>query len=308
MQFLSPILPQINRETDMKLIVGSAGGSKSVFLVRGDDAYDLGTVFPAIGQDLSALIEDPALMLAIAAAGDLGAAVPVDAITPALPVARPDAIICLGLNYVEHIKEGGYDIPDYPALFMRSRSSVMAAGAPLVRPACSDKLDYEAELMLIVGKGGRHISREDALDHVFGYTVFNDGSVRDYQRKTHQWTPGKNFDDTGAIGPFVVTPDDLPEGAAGLKIESRVGAEILQSSNTGNMIWSAADAIAIISQYTTLTPGTLIALGTPPGVGHAKKPPRWLKPGEVVEVEIEGIGICANPIVDEVALTVTAAR
>ena len=185
----------------------------------------------------------------------------------------------------------------------------MAAGAPLVRPTCSDKLDYEAELMIVVGKGGRHISEADALDHVFGYTVFNDGSVRDYQRKTHQWTPGKNFDNTGAVGPYVVTPDDLPTGAAGLKIESRVGSEILQSSNTGNMIWSVAQTIATISEYTTLEPGDLIAMGTPPGVGHAKKPnPRWLVPGEVVDIEIEGIGICSNPIVDEKDRIVAAAE
>ena len=183
---------------------------------------------------------------------------------------------------------------------MRSKASIMAAGKPLVRPTCSEKLDYEAELMLIVGKGGRHISEADALDHVFGYTVFNDGSVRDYQRKTHQWTPGKNFDNTGAIGPFVMTPDEVPEGAAGLKIESRVGDEILQSSNTANMIWGVRKIIAIVSEYTTLAPGDMIAMGTPPGVGHAKKPnPRWLVPGETVEIEIEGIGICASPIVDE---------
>ena len=129
--------------------------------------------------------------------------------------------------------------------------------------------------------------------------MFNDGSVRDYQRKTHQWTPGKNFDDTGAIGPFVVTPDELPEGATGLKIESRVGDEILQSATTSDMMWSVAKTIATISEYTTLEEGDLIAMGTPPGVGHAKTPPRWLRPGEVVEVEIEGIGICASPIVDE---------
>ena len=135
---------------------------------------------------------------------------------------------------------------------------------------------------------------------MFGYTVFNDGSVRDYQRKTHQWTPGKNFDDTGAIGPFTVTPDELPEGAAGLKIESRVGDEILQSSNTANMIWNVRKVIATISEYTTLEPGDLIAMGTLPGAGHGKKPkPRWLKPGETVEIEIEGIGICASPIIDE---------
>ena len=225
---------------------------------------------------------------------------PVASITPALPIEAPGKIICLGLNYIDHIKEGGYDIPDYPALFMRGHNSIMAAGAPMIRPPCSHKLDYEAELMFIIGKGGRYISEADALDHVFGYTVFNDGSLRDYQRKTHQWTPGKNFDDTGAIGPVVVTPDELPAGAAGLKIESRVGDEILQSSNTANMIWSVARTIEIISEYTTLEAGDHIAMGTPPGVGHAKKPePRWLLPGEVVDIEIEKIGICSSPIVDE---------
>jgi 2-keto-4-pentenoate hydratase/2-oxohepta-3-ene-1,7-dioic acid hydratase in catechol pathway len=287
----------------MRFIVGKTGNASTVYLIKGDDAYDLTAKYPQVGSDLSALAADPALQKKVASAADLGAPVPVSSITPALPLARPGSIICLGLNYIDHIKEGGYDIPDYPALFMRGRNSIMAAGAPLVRPTCSDKLDYEAELMLIIGKGGRHISEADALDHVFGYTVFNDGSVRDYQRKTHQWTPGKNFDNTGAVGPVVVTPDELPEGAKGLKIESRVGTEILQSSNTANMIWSVAKTIATISEYTTLESGDMIAMGTPPGVGHAKKPhPRWLKPGEVVEVEIEQIGICANPVVDEADL------
>lgn len=289
-----------NRETGMRFLVGSLGGSQSVFAVKDDMAVNLTSLVPDVGSDLSALVSDPALVADAAAARDAGTFVPVSEIVPALPLARPGTIICLGLNYVEHIKEGGYDIPDYPALFMRGHSSIMAAGAPMVRPSCSEQLDYEAELMVVIGKGGRHISEADALSHVFGYTVFNDGSVRDYQRKTHQWTPGKNFDATGAIGPVVVTPDELPEGASGLKIESRVGDEILQSSNTDNMIWGAAKAISIISGYTTLSPGDHIALGTPPGVGHAKKPnPRWLRPGETVEIEIEGIGICASPIIDE---------
>ncbi|WP_193142415.1 MULTISPECIES: fumarylacetoacetate hydrolase family protein [unclassified Meridianimarinicoccus] len=292
----------------MRYLVGSDHSGAAVYAVEGDTAVNLTALNPAIGVDLMALIRDPSLLDSIA--GDLADAprVAVTSIIPALPVATPGTIICLGLNYTDHIKEGGYDIPDYPALFMRGRNSVMAAGAPMVRPSCSERLDYEAELMLIVGKGGRHISEADALDHVFGYTVFNDGSVRDYQRKTHQWTPGKNFDNTGAIGPFVVTPDDLPQGAGGLKIESRVGTEILQSSNTGNMIWSVAQTIATISEYTTLEPGDLIAMGTPPGVGHAKKPnPRWLKPGEVVDIEIEGIGICSSPVIDEKDLPVKVA-
>jgi len=284
----------------MKYLVGKTSGGTAVFAVTGEKAINLSALDDSVGADLMGLITNPALVESLAAKIDGSEGVPVSSITPALPVVAPGTIICLGLNYTDHIKEGGYDIPDYPALFMRGKNSIMAAGAPLVRPTCSNKLDYEAELMMIIGKGGRHISEADALDHVFAYTVFNDGSVRDYQRKTHQWTPGKNFDQTGAIGPFVVTPDDLPEGASGLKIESRVGDEILQSSNTGNMIWSVAQTIATISEYTTLEPGDLIAMGTPPGVGHAKKPnPRWLVPGEVVDVEIEGIGICSNPIVDE---------
>lgn len=284
----------------MKYLVGKTSNGNAVFAVKGEDAVNLTALDSAVGPDLMALITNPALAETLAGKVADAPSVPVASITPALPVARPGTIICLGLNYTDHIKEGGYEVPEYPALFMRGKNSIMAAGAPLVRPSCSDNLDYEAELMFIVGKGGRHISEADALDHVFGYTVFNDGSVRDYQRKTHQWTPGKNFDDTGAVGPIVVTPDELPVGAAGLKIESRVGAEILQSSNTANMIWSVAQTIATISEYTTLEPGDLIAMGTPPGVGHAKKPnPRWLVPGEVIEIEIEGIGICANPVVDE---------
>ncbi len=293
----------------MRLLVGSVAGKRGVFAVDGEKAVDLSAAIPDIGSDLTGLIADAALMKQAEKAASGGATVDMADITPALPVTEPPTIICLGLNYTDHIKEGGYDIPDYPALFMRGRQSIMAAGEPMVRPSCSERLDYEAELMVIIGKGGRHILEDDALDHVFGYTVFNDGSVRDYQRKTHQWTPGKNFDQTGAIGPVVVTPDEVPPGASGLKIESRVGDEILQSSNTGNMIWSAASAISIISEYTTLQPGDHIALGTPPGVGHAKKPnPRWLRPGETVEVEIERIGICASPVVDESELAKEAAE
>lgn len=284
----------------MKYLVGETSEGSAVFAVVGEKAVNLTALSPSVGSDLMGLIADPSLADALTNQIAAAHTIPVASITPALPVAAPGTIICMGLNYTDHIKEGGYDIPEYPALFMRGKNSIMAAGKPMVRPSCSETLDYEAELMLIVGKGGRHISKEAALDHVFGYTVFNDGSVREYQRKTHQWTPGKNFDDTGAIGPFTVTPDEVPAGAAGLKIESRVGDEILQSSNTANMIWDVATVIATISEYTTLEPGDLIAMGTPPGVGHAKKPnPRWLRPGETVEIEIEGIGICASPVIDE---------
>lgn len=280
----------------MKFIVGDYGGARGVYAIAGDVAKHV----PGAGPDLMGVIAAPVTEAFEALAG---LEVPVAEIVPALPIARPPKIICLGLNYVDHVKEGGYDIPEYPALFMRGLTSLMPSGAPMVRPSCSERLDYEVELMLIVGQGGRHIAEADALNHVFGYTVFNDGSVRDYQRKTHQWTPGKNFDDTGGVGPFVVTPEELPPGAAGLRIECRVGGEVLQSASTSDMMWPVAKTIATISEYSTLEPGDLIAMGTPPGVGHARTPPRWLRPGEVVEVEIEGIGTCANPIVDEAELT-----
>lgn len=291
----------------MKYLVGETTDGTAVFAVTGADAVNLTQLDARVGPDLMGLIENPDLADSLAGAIATASKTPVASIVPALPVANPGTIICLGLNYVDHIKEGGYDVPDYPALFMRTKKSIMPAGAPMVRPVVSEKLDYEVELMVIIGKGGRHIAEEDALDHVFAYTVLNDGSVRDYQRKTHQWTPGKNFDNTGAVGPIAVTPDELPEGAVGLKIESRVGDEILQSANTSDMMWSVAKTIALISVYTTLEPGDYIAMGTPPGVGHAKTPPRWLRPGETVEVEIEGIGICANPVVDEKDLGAQAA-
>lgn len=283
----------------MRFIVGEGITGSGVYLLSKGAAVNLTALDSAVGPDLVSLITRR-----VDAAGILERArdVPaeaIDAVTPALPVARPGKIICLGLNYVDHIKEGGYDIPEYPALFMRGLTSLIPAGQPIVRPRCSERLDYEAELMLIVGKGGKHISEDRALGHVFGYTVFNDGSIRDYQRKTHQWTPGKNFDATGPVGPVVVTPDELPEGAAGLRIESRINGETMQSATTSDMLWPVARTIAVISEFATLEPGDMIAMGTPPGVGHARRPPRWLRPGDTVEIEIEGVGICANPVVAE---------
>lgn len=286
----------------MRFLVGLAAGATSpaLYAVDGDDAVNLSALDASFGTDVSRLAGDPNLLAQAQTALAGSAKTPVADITPALPVAAPGKIICLGLNYVDHIKEGGYEIPTYPAFFMRWTRSLMPAGAPMVRPTCSEQLDYEVELMVVIGKGGRHISEDDALQHVFGYTVFNDGSVREYQRKTHQWGPGKNFDNTGAVGPYVVTPDELPEGARGLAISTRVGDdEVLQSATTDDMLWSVARTIATVSEFATLETGDLLAMGTPPGVGHARTPQRWLRPGEVVHAEIEGIGRCSSPIVAE---------
>ena len=215
------------------------------------------------------------------------------------PLRRAPKIICIGLNYADHSKESGFDTPTYPAIFSRYNSSLMGHGAPMVRPTVSEQLDFEGELAVIIGKGGRHIPVETALDHVIGYSVFNDGSVRDYQFKSTQWTMGKNFDNTGAFGPMLVTADELPPGAKGLKLETRLNGVVVQSSSIDHMIFDVATLIALLSTAHALEPGDVIVSGTPAGVGLARKPPLWMKPGDVCEVEIEKVGLLRSPITAE---------
>ncbi len=247
----------------------------------------------------SDLVSAQAVIAAVAEGRRLGEgrSHPLADITLGLPVPEPGKIVCIGLNYVDHAKEGGNPIPDYPAVFLRTRSSLVAHGQPLVRPLCSDKFDYEAELAIVIGKPARNVGDAEALSHVFGYACFNDGSVRDYQRKSTQWTMGKNFDGTGPFGPDIVTADELPAGAAGLRIASRLNGQTMQDGNTRDMIFPVARTIALISEVMTLEPGDLIITGTPAGVGYARKPPVFLRPGDICEVEIEGIGILPNPVV-----------
>jgi 2-keto-4-pentenoate hydratase/2-oxohepta-3-ene-1,7-dioic acid hydratase in catechol pathway len=213
-------------------------------------------------------------------------------------IERPGKIVCMGLNYADHAKEGGNARPDYPSFFMRGPNSLTAHEAPIIRPTVSDKLDYEAELAFIVGKKARNLTKENALDCVAGYSIFNDGSIRDYQRKTTQWTIGKNFDQTGAFGPWLVTPDELPQGASGLRIQSRLNGMVMQDANTTDFLWGVAETLVLITECMTLEPGDVVITGTPAGVGYAKIPPVFMKPGDICEVEIEGIGILRNPIQD----------
>jgi acylpyruvate hydrolase len=229
-----------------------------------------------------------------------GTGIGLDSVTLLPVIERPGKIMCLGLNYAEHAREGGFAVPTYPALFLRVASSLIGAGAPILRPGVSETLDYEAELAIVIGRGGRYIKSADALDHVAGYTIFNDVSVRDYQRRSAQWTAGKNFDGTGPLGPLLVTPDELPRGAADLHIECRLNGRVMQSSTTSDMIFDVPHTIEILSEIMTLEPGDVIATGTPPGVGHARQPPVWMRDGDVVEIEIEKLGILRNPVRDEV--------
>ncbi len=222
-----------------------------------------------------------------------------DEITFATLIDRPGKIICMGLNYADHAKEGGHARPDYPSFFMRGPSSLTAHQSPIIRPKVSTKLDYEAELAFVIGKQARHCTLENALEHLAGYSIFNDGSVRDYQRKSTQWTIGKNFDQTGAFGPWLVTPDELPQGATGLQIQSRLNGQIMQNANTKDFLWGVAETIVLITECMTLEPGDVVITGTPAGVGYARTPPVFMKPGDICEVEIEGIGILSNTIADE---------
>ncbi|MHA6204974.1 fumarylacetoacetate hydrolase family protein [Dyella soli] len=231
----------------------------------------------------------------------LGAGIAIDPAAVALlpPSAHPGKIICLGLNYRDHAQEFAFEPPAYPTLFARFASSLVGHGQALVRPRVSDCFDYEGELAVILGRGGRHVTPEQALDHVFGYTVFNDGSIRDYQLRTPQWTVGKNFDGTGAFGPWVVTADELPPGATGLMLETRLNGAVMQRASTSDMIFGVAQTIAILSEAMTLDAGDVIVMGTPSGVGYARKPPLYMKAGDVCEVDIERIGVLRNPVVDE---------
>jgi acylpyruvate hydrolase len=228
-----------------------------------------------------------------------GEAVPESDLT-FLPLAtRPSKIICLGLNYRDHAEESGLGIPEFPVLFARFPSSLIGHNGPIILPKVSEQLDWEAELVVVLSKGGKNIAEADALNDVAGYSVFNDASIRDYQMKTPQWTAGKNFDDTGAIGPWLVTPDELPAGAAGLKIECRLDGVVMQSSNTSNLIFDVAKTIHLLSTFMTLEAGDLLVMGTPGGVGIARNPQIWMKAGQICEVEIEGVGLLVNPIVAE---------
>ncbi|CAG4918101.1 fumarylacetoacetate hydrolase family protein [Paraburkholderia saeva] len=217
------------------------------------------------------------------------------------PLRRPPKILCVGLNFSDHSKESNFEQPDYPTMFLRLHTSLVAHNAPIVRPRVSDSLDYEGEIAVVLGKGGRHIRKEDALSHVAGYALFNDASVREYQFMTPQWTMGKNFDGTGAFGPDFVTADELPPGAKGLRLETRLNGEVVQSASTDDMVFDVETLIVMLSEAVTLEAGDVIVSGTPSGVGWARNPKLLMRHGDVCEVSVEGLGTLRNKIVDEVA-------
>ncbi len=267
--------------------------------VRGTDGYvDLAD---ASGNEALADINafaaggDAAMAAARAVATQGGVEVAKSDFAPVTP--NPPRILCLGVNYAEHAIEGGRAVPKWPESFVRGAGSVIGAYDDLVKPALSERLDYEAELAIIIGKGGRYIKAADAYDAILGYAVMNDGSAREWQRIATQWTPGKNFEGTMPIGPEIVTVDEVD--VTDLRISSTLNGTVMQDSRTSMMIVDVAHAVEYFSGFTTLRPGDVIASGTPGGVGFARTPPVWLTPGDTIEVTVEGIGTISNKVVAE---------
>ena len=245
---------------------------------------------------LPELIAQGADLLRIGRSLGQSSAIDLNAVRLLPPVPVPPKILCVGLNYDDHLKESGLKRPEYPEIFARFASSLIAHQEPIRRPCESTALDYEAELAVVIGKPGRRIPQEQALDHVAGYSLFNDATLRDFQLRTPQWTMGKNFDGTGSFGPWLVTPDAVPPGAGGLRIQGRLNGRVMQDSRTDLLIFSVPALIAMISVAMSLERGDVIITGTPGGVGAARKPHVYMQPGNISEVEIEGIGILTNPV------------
>ena len=285
----------------MRLVSFTGADGSRLGVIDNNKVIDLSSVDTNAPRDLQTVIvnNDFAKLQKIADRAVSSHYLDYDSLDFNMPIATPGKILCLGLNYMEHVNEGIFEKQEYPTVFMRSTTSMTAHNKPIVKPSVTDTLDYEAELALVVGKKSRHLTKENALDAVAGYSCSNDGSVRVFQRHTIQWTMGKNFDQTGPIGPVFVTADELQPGATGLKIECRLNGQVVQSSNTDMMMFPVVETLVYITQGITLEPGDIILMGTPSGVGHARKPPLWMKDGDVVEVEIENVGLLRNPIVNE---------
>lgn len=277
-------------------------GQPRLAVVDGESIVDLANARPGVPSDLRAALAAGVDLKAegTAALASNAERLPLAAQSLAPLVPEPGKTICLGLNYYDHAKEGGREKPDYPWFFYRGKSSLMGHGQPGVVPKVSSKFDYEAEMAVVIGKTvPRHTKRADALPYVFGYSCFNDMSVRDYQKRTGQWTIGKNFDATGGFGPVLVTADELSPGATGLRIQTRLNGQVMQDANTSDMIFAVDETIELLAECMTLEPGDAIIMGTPAGVGQARTPPVWMKAGDTVEIEIDQIGVLRNPIAAE---------
>jgi acylpyruvate hydrolase len=286
----------------MKFTTFIQSGMPRLGLVDGEYVIDMHAAQPQVPTDLRAALTAGVDLIGAGHAALAGDAkrLRLSDLTLAPLIPEPGKTICLGLNYYDHAAESGREKPDYPWFFFRGKSSLIAHEAAGLAPKVSEKFDFEGELAVIIGRAvPRHVTAQTALDYIAGYSVFNDMSVRDFQKRTPQWTIGKNFDATGAFGPVMVTADELPAGAENLRLRTRLNGEVMQDANTCDMIFNVSETLVLLSACMTLEPGDTIVMGTPAGVGQARSPQLWMKAGDVVEVEIQGIGTLRNPIVAE---------
>jgi len=286
----------------MKLITYQSANGPKLGALSNDQVIDLCSVdsnLPTTMMDLLAAGEAGMTQAAAAIANADSAAhtQPVDQVTLLPPVLRPGKVIALGRNYAAHAKEGGAEPPDYPMLFHKTATSLIGAGGTVIIPAGTERVDFEAELAVIIGKVCKNIEETDAFDYIAGYTVANDITARDWQRLTTQFTAGKMVDTFGPLGPALVTKDEAPD-PSNLRIKSILNGEVMQDGNTKMMIFSVPYLVSYISKISTLEPGDVILTGTPEGVGYARKPPVYMKDGDVITIEIDGLGTLTNPLAD----------
>jgi 2-keto-4-pentenoate hydratase/2-oxohepta-3-ene-1,7-dioic acid hydratase in catechol pathway len=283
----------------MRLATFTHGGSTRIGVAEGDEMIDLAEAAPALPQEMIAFLEAGSEAMETArAAIATGARIPLADVRLEAPIARPPKFLAVGLNYADHVAESGMDTPEHPTIFNKQSTCVTGPWDPVHVPRVSHVLDYEGEFGIVIGRRGRHVSREDAEDYIAGYLVVNDVTVRDWQFRTPTWTMGKSFDTHGPIGPWIVTTDEIRDPHQ-LGLRTYVNDELRQESNTKQLIFDCFFLIEHFSQAFTLEPGDIIATGTPGGVGILAKPPQLLKAGDVVRVEIDGIGQIENPIIDE---------
>ncbi|MBB5499789.1 fumarylacetoacetate hydrolase family protein [Paraburkholderia sp. MM5384-R2] len=282
----------------MKLASFSTHQGPSFGIVRDATVFDLGKRLGGRYADLKALIAADAFGEATQAAEDTKGDYPLSevALLPVIP--NPEQIFCVGLNYADHVKETNREATEHPVIFMRVPASQVGHGQPMLRPPESHKFDYEGEIAVVIGRGGRRIAEADAWNHIAGYACYNDGSVRDWQLHTGQWGPGKNFYRTGAFGPWMVTSDEIEPNAV-MTLVTRLNGQEVQRATTQMLIHGIAKQIAYLSTFTPLSPGDVIVTGTPGGVGAKRNPPLFMKPGDVTEVEVDRIGVLSNPVADE---------
>ncbi|MFZ9557457.1 MAG: fumarylacetoacetate hydrolase family protein [Limnohabitans sp.] len=282
----------------MKLISFEHHNTPAYGIVKGDDVLDLTPLLGTQAPDLKTLIAKDLLDAAAQAASSNKATLKLSQLTLLPVIPNPGQIFCIGLNYGEHVRETGREITEVPTIFLRLPASQVGHGQDILRPAESHRLDYEAEIAIVIGKGGRRIQEAEAWDHIAGYSCYNDGSVRDWQVATSQWTPGKNFYKTGGFGPWLVTADEIAPNRV-MRLQTILNGQVLQDTTTDKMIHSIPRQIAYISSFTPLSAGDVIVTGTPGGVGNKRTPQVFMKPGDICEIVVDAIGTLRNGIRDD---------